>query len=232
MTDRPRVGVIGGTFDPIHLGHLAAAEAAVRALDLAEVRFLPSRLPPHRVEGPAASGYHRFAMVALAIADAHGWRADDAELLRDGPSYTYDTLIALHADGLTPSQIFFITGADAFAEIATWSRYPRLLDAAHFVVVARPGSDVVSLQRRLPSLASRMIGPSALASAMSPRIILLESATPNVSSTEIRERVAAGRPIQGLVPPRVAAHTERHDLYGKRGRQRESTGRGPLHGPL
>lgn len=214
MNDRPRVGVIGGTFDPIHVGHLAAADRAARALDLAEVRFLPSRIPPHRTEGPAASGYHRFAMVALAVADQKAWRASDAELLRDGPSYTYDTLVTMHAEGLEPSQIFFITGADAFAEIATWSRYPTVLDAAHFVVVSRPGADVSSLETRLPSLAPRMIRSADVPFGTTPRIVLLEAATPDVSSTEIRQRANAGLPIDDLVPARVAAHIERHGLYG------------------
>lgn len=214
MTVRPRVGVIGGTFDPIHLGHVAAAEAAASALNLAEIRFLPARVPPHRPEQPAASGYHRFAMVALAVADAAGWMASDAELLRDGPSYTYDTLVAMRAAGLEASQLFFITGADAFAEIATWSRYPDVLDAAHFVVVERPGTDVGALEARLPQLAARMTGPAGLGAGVSPRIIVLEAATPDVSSTEIRRRRQAGYPIGDMVPARVAAYIDKHALYG------------------
>lgn len=213
MTARPRVGVIGGMFDPIHLGHLAAAQAAAAALDLADVRFVPARIPPHRREGPDASGYHRFAMAALAVADVARWRVSDIELERDGPSYTYDTLLAMHAEGLVASQIFFITGADAFGDIATWSRYPDVLDAAHFVVVGRPGADVRGLDARLPALASRMSLPAELGADRSPRIVLLEAATPDVSSTDIRRRRQAGLPIGGLVPARVAEHIDRHGLY-------------------
>ncbi|MFN2446351.1 MAG: nicotinate-nucleotide adenylyltransferase [Vicinamibacterales bacterium] len=213
MIDRPRVGLIGGTFDPIHIGHLAAAAEAMRALSLSAVRFLPSRLPPHRTEAPAASAYHRFAMVALALAERASWAVSDAELLRDGPSFTYDTLLAAHAEGWLPSQIFFIAGADAFAEIDTWSRYPAVLDAAHFVVVARPGTAVGSLAARLPSLAARMMRPHDAAALSSPHVILVEAETPAVSSTEIRRRAAAGLPIRDMVPEGVAAHIERHHLY-------------------
>lgn len=224
MTDRPRVGLIGGTFDPIHIGHLAAADEASRALALREVRFLPSRIPPHRAEAPGASRYHRFAMVALALVDRAPWEVSDAELFRDGPSYTYDTLLAAHTEGWSPSQIFFITGADAFAEIATWSRYPAVLDAAHFVVVARQGTAIGSLAARLPSLASRVIRPHDTGSLSSPRVILLETETPDVSSTEIRRRASAGLPIRDMVPAGVAAHIERHRLYAARRPQPERTG--------
>lgn len=213
MSRRPRVGVIGGTFDPIHIGHLAAARAASEAIDLDEVRFLPSRVPPHRRDGTAASGYHRFAMAALAVAGAPRWRVSDLELLRDGPSYTYDTLVALGETGLEPSQLFFVIGADAFAEIEAWSRYPAILDAAHFVVVERPGTDVDTLAARLPRLASRMTGPAGFEPGTSPRIVVLAADTPAVSSTQIRERLEARRPIDDLVPPPVAAYIDKHGLY-------------------
>lgn len=214
MTAARRVGVIGGTFDPIHLGHLAVAEHAARALDLHEVRFLPSRIPPHRPEQPIASGFHRFAMVALAIVDDPRWTVSDVELTREGPSYTFDTLQAMHAEGLAPPEIFFVTGADAFAEIATWSRYPAVLDHAHFVVVSRPGSRLDELQARLPALAPRMVHADLRGDdAAAPRIVLLEAATPDVSSTEIRQRARDGVSIERLVPPRVAAHIARHGLY-------------------
>jgi nicotinate-nucleotide adenylyltransferase len=233
MTDGPRVGVIGGTFDPIHAGHLAAADAAARALMLSEVRFMPSRVPPHRAEGTVASEYHRFAMVALAIIDDSRWRASDLELRRHGPSFTYDTLMAMHAEGLSPSQIFFITGADAFADISTWFRFPALLDAAHFVVVARPGADLEALKARLPALRSRMIGPGDLGLAELPRIILVDAATPDVSSTEIRRLARAGLSVRDLVPARVAVHIERHGLYGPRQPEPRRTNlplEGSLHG--
>lgn len=218
MTARPRVGLLGGTFDPIHIGHLALAQEAERALDLDVVRFAPAARPPHRTDSPGASGYHRLEMIRRAIA-ARGeagtarWEASDLELRRNGPSYTVETLEALQWEGLIPLQIFFLTGADAFAEIATWHRYPDVLDAANFAVVTRPGTTLESLRHRLPSLSSRMIRPSELAQAATPRVILIEAETPEVSSTSIRRRVARGESIDGAVPTAVAAYIAQFSLY-------------------
>jgi nicotinate-nucleotide adenylyltransferase len=211
MTAAPRLGVLGGTFDPIHLGHLSSARAAQEALHLDAVRLVPSSQPPHRPDNPRASGYHRFAMTALAVAGVDGWEACDLELTRSGPSYTFDTLTALHQEGWAASQLFFITGADAFAEISTWSRYPAVLDLAHFVVIARPGIELQTLRHSLPALAPRM--STADAPLAGPSIVLVPASTPDVSSTDIRRRAAAGEPIEGLVPDAVAAHILRHRLY-------------------
>src|SRR5688572_7320026 len=134
-----RVGILGGTFDPIHLGHLEAAAAAQRALSLDRVMLLPSRTPPHRVTEPRASVFHRFAMAALAAAE-RGMLVSDIEVRRDGPSFTALTLEALHLEGYVPTELFFITGSDAFADVGTWHDYPRILQLANFVVVSRPGA--------------------------------------------------------------------------------------------
>ncbi len=213
MTRRPKLGLLGGTFDPIHLGHLATARAAQRALGLQTVWFVPSARPPHRPDSPQASEYHRVAMIRLAIAEGAGWEVCELELRREGASYSYDTLRALNGDGLVPSQIFFIAGADAFAEIATWHRYPDVLDLAHFVVVARPGFSIDALRRRVPALASRMIEPADLADSSTPRIILVHAETPDVSSTAIRGRVADRDSLAGLVPSAVSTYISQHDLY-------------------
>lgn len=150
-------------------------------------------------------------MTRLAVADTPGWEVWNLELTREGLSYTYDTLTAAAAEGLTPLQIFFISGADAFADITTWYRYPDVLDRAHFVVVARPGTTLATLQARLPQLAARM---STLDDPLTePRVILLEANTPDVSATDIRRRVARGASIDGLVPPAVAAYIDRNLLY-------------------
>jgi nicotinate-nucleotide adenylyltransferase len=213
MSVRPTVGLLGGTFDPIHVGHLGAARAAQEAFGLDHVRFIPSAKPPHRPDSPRASGYHRIEMVRLAVADAPGWDASDLELSREGPSYTYDTLATIGGEGLSPLQIFFITGADAFAEITTWHRYPDVLDRAHFVVVARPGTTLDRLRTRLPDLVPRMIEADNFVPADTPRIILLNANTPDVSATEIRRRVAAGESVEGLVPEAVSAYIDRNWLY-------------------
>jgi nicotinate-nucleotide adenylyltransferase len=209
-----RVGILGGTFDPIHLGHIDTAIAAREALGLDRVVILPSRVPPHRPVQPQASRYHRFAMAALAVSGLDGLVVSDAELCAAPPSFTADTLARLHATGMVPSQIFFITGADAFAEIETWSRYPDVLSMAHFVVVSRPGHPVAATAARLPTLAARMVtAGEAVEPGGETLIFLLDARTPDVSSTGIRRRIGAGEPFTGLVPAAVESHIRRHELY-------------------
>jgi nicotinate-nucleotide adenylyltransferase len=196
-----RVGILGGTFDPIHNGHVAAAAAAQDTLGLDTISLIPSLIPPHRHDPVGATGEQRFEMARLAAAEHPGWSASRIELDREGPSYTYDTLMTLRG-----SQIFFITGADAFAEIATWSRYPAVLDLANFVVVSRPGITLDSLRARVPSAFRDR--PSA-----STRVILVEAHTPDISSTDIRRRVRAGQSLSGFVPDSVARFIAEHRLY-------------------
>jgi nicotinate-nucleotide adenylyltransferase len=200
MPGAARVGILGGTFDPIHVGHLEAALAAKRALSLDRVLLLPSRTPPHRTMEPRASVFHRFAMTALAAAEC-GMTVSDLEVRRDGPSYTALTLEALQRDGFAPAQLYFITGSDAFAEVETWYDYPRILQLANFIVVSRPGA---------PQPAD-LIRQSQIPGA--PAVYPVEATTPNVSSTEIRRRAGAGESIDGLVPSSVAGHIRRHNLY-------------------
>lgn len=226
MNDRPRIGVLGGTFDPIHLGHLALAETARRVLSLDQVLLLPSRLPPHRIPEPSASPFHRFAMSALAAADRPGLLASDVELRRDGFSYTADTLRALHADGHTALGLYFLIGADAFAEIASWREYPAVLELSHFVVCARPGAPLSVIPAGSPDVAQRLVEriddpragrdrPGGDAGCLpGTRIYLLDVDTPAVSSTVVRAAARAGRPLAGLVPPEVERYIRRHGLYG------------------
>jgi nicotinate-nucleotide adenylyltransferase len=210
-----RLGILGGTLDPIHCGHLAAAAAARDALDLSRVLVLPSRIPPHRPIQPLASPFHRFAMACLAVSGVPRFEASDDELRAAGPSYTADTLERQHAAGLTASEMYFITGADAFAEIATWKRYPAVLDLANFVVVTRPGHAIESIAERLPALAERMRrAGDARQPRETPAIYLLHAPTPDVSSTMVREKLARGESVAGLVPPLVESHIHQHRLYG------------------
>jgi len=221
MTLGLRVGLLGGTLDPIHIGHTETARAAREALRLDRVHVLPSNVPPHRAGQPLASGYHRFAMTALAVNDIEGLLASDLELTMPGRSYTSDTLTHFQqSHGLDVGQIFFITGADAFAEIATWHRYPEVLDLANFIVVSRPGFCAEALRERLPVLAARMQSVSAPwpgASNHKPEaktgIFLVDARTPDVSSTDVRTRLAEGRPIHGLVADGVERHIAQHGLY-------------------
>lgn len=216
-----RIGILGGTLDPVHVGHIDAALAAREALSLDEVLVIPAHVPPHRPQ-PEASTFHRFAMAAIAVSGVDGLAVNDLELLAPGPSFTADTLLRLRASlDVDASQIFFITGADAFAEIETWSRYPEVLDLANFVVVSRPGMSLQALRQRLPGLKDRMRLPRAAKAAASAEgrrtsgtfIFLVDAPTPDVSSTEIRRRIAERRPLSGLVPPGVEHHITRHALY-------------------
>jgi nicotinate-nucleotide adenylyltransferase len=219
MNDAARIGILGGTFDPIHLGHVDAALAAREALTLNEVVIVPAHVPPHR-SSPATSPYHRFAMAALAINGVDGLSVSDVELSAPGPSYTADTLMRVQSEReLRASQIFFITGADAFAEIETWSRYPGVLDLANFIVVSRPGAPVGALRRRLPLLKGRMRLPlSPRAGAMKDdgqtSIFLVDAPTTEVSSTDIRQRIAAGVSTAGFLTLAVEQHIRQHGLYG------------------
>ncbi|MGE5358873.1 MAG: nicotinate-nucleotide adenylyltransferase [Bacteroidales bacterium] len=230
-----RLGILGGTFDPIHEGHLAVADAACAMLDLARVLVVPSHHPPHRPTEPRVGPYHRFAMAALAVLTrlpGRPYLASDIELAAPERSYTANTLRRLHRDGWSASQLFFITGADAFAEIATWKDYPALFELAHFAVVSRPGHPAHAVPDVLPTLRERMImgrvegaqkdlvmrrvvdlsaiGPDFA----SPAIWLLDWPTPDISSTQIRRRLRDHESITGMVPELVEFYIRRNGLYG------------------
>jgi nicotinate-nucleotide adenylyltransferase len=152
-------------------------------------------------------------MVTLAIRDDERLRASDMELTRPGPSYTADTLRALAAHGWRPSQLFFILGSDAFAEIATWREFPAVLDAAQFAVIARPGTTLDAAVGRTPALRTRMRRPEETFHGPGTSIFLVEAHTRNVSSSVIRARLAARQPIDDLVPAPVARYIVEHHLY-------------------
>ena len=209
-----RIGILGGTLDPIHLGHVETARVATEALSLTSLVVLPSRVPPHRQHGPSASPFHRFAMAVLAVNHLPDMMVSDEELCTEGPSYTVLTLERLAARWGDGSQIFFITGADAFAEIETWYQYPAVLDLAHFAVISRPGMPVHLLGERLPMLRPRFRDAGGTGEPAQARwIYLIDASTPEVSSTEIRRRLRAGESIQGMVPADVEVHIRRHGLY-------------------
>jgi nicotinate-nucleotide adenylyltransferase len=190
-----RIGLLGGTFDPIHTGHLDVARAAQRELGLTAVHVLPANVPPHRPQ-PIASAFHRFAMAAIAVAGEKGWRVSDLELRMPPPSYTSHTLRHYHERGYAANELFFLIGADAFHEIHHWHDYPAILDAARFVVVSRPGYD-----------------PAAAQVSDTERAVFVQAQTTDVSSSAIRRARAEGRPIDGMVPPAVQQHIEQHGLY-------------------
>ena len=194
-----RLGVLGGTFDPVHNGHVAVAEAAVECAQLDEVVFVPTGSPPHRPPAEA-SPEQRLEMCRLAIAGDPRFALSDVEVRREGPSYTVDTLLALR--GANPhAELFLILGWDAASQLRSWHRPDEVLALAPIVVVSRPG-------RAAP-------GESELRSAgLEPgRIILCPRATPAVSGSEIRRSLAVGRTIAAMVPPAVERYISAHHLY-------------------
>lgn len=206
-----RQGLLGGTFDPIHRGHLDVAEAARQALALDRVVLVPSHVPPHR-RTPQASAAHRFAMAALAVQHYPQLLVSDLEMEDQSPSYTAATLARLAGRGVDTTALFFVTGADAFLDIRTWKDFPSILDQCHFVAVSRPGRPARSLRASLPDLAARMFdAPCAIPPR--PGIFLVHAPTAPASSTEVRQRIRTGVAIGDLVPPAVAAYIEKHGLY-------------------
>ena len=211
MTAR-RIGLLGGTFDPIHCGHLDLATVAHAAIGLTQVVVIPANVPPHRPK-PLTSSFHRFAMVALAVAGRPGWRASDLELRHEAPSYTATTLRRFRERGYHANELFFLIGADAFRDIGTWRDFPAILDLAHFAVVSRPRHPVTALREQLPALAARMVDAVDGVIPEQPSIILVNGLTADVSSTEIRAAFARGERVDGEVDPRVQQHIEHHGLY-------------------
>ena len=195
---------MGGTFDPIHLGHLAAAEEARQRLGLARVLFVPAGQPPHKKTYQVTPAQHRWDMTVLATADNPLFFPSRLEIDRPGPSYAVDTLSQLH-QAYPGREWYFITGADALLELETWKEPERLVTLCRIVAVTRPGYDQSLLARRVPA-------------ALLERTITLEVPGVAVSSTEIRHRVAQGLPIRYLTTDAVTAYIYKYELYGFSGR--------------
>ena len=189
-----KLGLLGGMFDPIHIGHLRAAEIVREALDLDEVVFVPAGMPPHRGQ-PAAAGIDRYAMVALATADESAFRPSDVELVREGPSYTVET-VALLRQQRPEAEVVLIVGSDNLPMIAEWREPQRLLELCTVAVVERPGSAPVPAGE-LPSARLHRIEGTALP----------------IASRDLRERIRAGRSVRHLVPHGVADYIEKRGLY-------------------
>ncbi len=216
MPEPGPLGLFGGTFDPVHLGHLRLAEEAREALGLASVRWIPAGQPPHR-GAPRLSGAHRLAMVRLAVAGNPAFQVDGAEVESTGPSYTVTTLECLRQE-LGPEQpLVLLLGADAFAGLPGWHRWQALLGLAHLVVLHRPGYALAAsaLAPELGQLlAARQTGdPARLAGAPAGAILALPMTQLDISATHIRQLLAAGRSARYLLPPAVLDYIDQHQLY-------------------
>jgi nicotinate-nucleotide adenylyltransferase len=189
-----KIGVIGGSFDPIHMGHLRAAEMAREALGISRVLFVPAGRPPHRSR-PLSSKLDRFAMVSLAIQGHPHFAASDVELVRDEASYTIETTLILSRQ-YPDATLILIVGSDAFAEMRSWKDLDRLVSFCRVAIVRRPESDVED---------------SALTE--SPWALPVQGEGLPISSTMVRRLLKEGRSVRYLVPDSVASHIERRGLY-------------------
>jgi nicotinate-nucleotide adenylyltransferase len=208
------IGVFGGVFDPVHYGHLALAREAADRLDLAEVRFVPANVPPHRGQ-PHASAEQRVQMLKLAISGNPCFVLDQREILREGASYTVDSLNAIRAEVGGKKPLCLLMGADAFAGLASWHRWNKLFELAHIVVAQRPGFDLWHLQSPLKEEFTKRSGKFPRAAINKPcgAIIVLEITPVDISASMIRERLAGGKSARDLLPPLVLDYIQAQGLY-------------------
>ncbi len=208
---QPPIGILGGTFDPVHIGHLRLALEAYERLNLSCVRLIPLNHPNHRAT-PTVSPELRLEMLVSSV-DGKRLIADDRELARSGVSYTVETLESLKRD-YTHNPLCFLMGADAFQNLCTWHRWDELLNSCHLIVVTRPDSET-SLEPRLEDLVTRseVTDPKRLANELCGRIFFLSIPLLPISSTDIRIRIESNRDISHLVPSSVQAIIQRHHFY-------------------
>ncbi|MBN1106471.1 MAG: nicotinate-nucleotide adenylyltransferase [Deltaproteobacteria bacterium] len=210
-----RLGILGGTFDPVHLGHLRLAEEVGEELKLETVYLIPAASPPHKERKPVTPFHHRFAMTRLAAAESPLFQATDMEAQREGLSFSIETLREFHHLHREDLQLFFIIGMDAFLEIESWKEYEKLFDYAHFVVIQRPGVPAEELGAFLDHLGMgfRRKSEGTFVSPSGNMLICKDATLMDISSTGIRRRVAKGRSVRFLVPESVRLYIMEKGLY-------------------
>lgn len=212
------LGLFGGSFDPVHFGHLRLAAELREAFALERVAFLPAGRPWQRERGTHASGEHRAAMLRLATAGDPGFVVDERELAREGDTYTVDTLEEVRREAGPDTPLVFLLGSDAFAKIETWHRWEALFGLAHFAVAVR--ADDADWQARGPGAIPKALWPRVsvnrrdLLSAPAGRIMTFAMTPLAISSTAIRDLVAGGSTIRYLTPDPVVGYIRQHSLYG------------------
>ncbi len=212
------IGILGGTFDPVHFGHLRLAQEVADQLRLTEVRFIPSGTPPHRA-APVATAEHRLEMVKLAVAGNALFTVDAREARNVAPGYTVDTLTALRAEVGTEQSLVLLLGADAFLDLATWSRWHQLFSLVHIAVAFRPGFPVDTWQSRMPRPLAAEYGarlmhqPFSVHVAPTGGIVVVPIAALDISATMIREATRHGRNSRYLLPDRIYQYIEEHEIY-------------------
>ncbi|MCI6870721.1 MAG: nicotinate-nucleotide adenylyltransferase [Selenomonadales bacterium] len=202
MAEKKRVGILGGTFDPIHVGHLMTAEAVRDEYHLDKVIFIPAAVPPHKQNQDVTEAMHRYVMTVLATCSNPNFEVSDIEMNRPGPSYTIDTIRELLERFGEDTEFYFITGADAIQEIHTWDRIEELLEMCHFIGASRQGClpDVNQIKASFGELGKR-------------KIHRLETPELEISSTDIRNRIKKGYSIKYIVPTAVEQYIYKQGLY-------------------
>ena len=220
-----RVGILGGTFDPVHLGHLAVARTVRERYGLDFVLFIPAPSPPHK--GRELTPFaHRMAMLEAALADDPGLRASPLEAERPPPSYTIETLEELHRR-LPGRRFFLVIGADMFVEIELWYRYAEIFLLADLIVAARPGFSVAAVTAKVEALPGRFrydAGRRMWRREDGFGIYYVPDLAVPISSSEIRKRLARGAAVDRLLPPEVLAYIRRHGLYTPLSRSKRAGG--------
>jgi len=218
-----RLGLLGGSFNPIHRCHLSIAQAAQRLLPLDRVLFIPTGDPPHKQPGTLAPAHHRYRMVQLAIQDEPAFTLTDIEIRRSGKSYSIDTVRALHAQYGPGTELFFLIGLDAFIDIPSWKQADQLLDLCNFVVISRPSTRFLQVASMpffsgLPTDELRALDEGRRERAEVPirngrALTCLRLPPCDSSASDIRTRIADGRPLANLLPPLVESYILREGLY-------------------
>ncbi|AYC34428.1 nicotinate-nucleotide adenylyltransferase [Pseudomonas cavernae] len=207
-----RIGIFGGTFDPVHIGHLRGALEIAEEFQFDELRLIPSARPPHR-DTPQVSAADRLAMVELAVQGEASLRVDDRELRRDKPSYSIDTLESLRAELDADDQLFLLLGWDAFCGLPTWHRWAELLEHCHLLVLQRPDADSEAPEALRDLLAARSNNDPQAIDGPAGQIVFAWQTPLAVSATQIRQLLASGRSARFLVPDAVLAYIHTHGLY-------------------
>lgn len=207
-----RIGILGGTFDPVHIGHLRSAVEVAEQMGLDELRLIPSARPPHRGE-PQGRAVDRLAMVEQAVAGVALLQVDDRELKRDKPSYSIDTLESLRGELAADDQLFLLLGWDAFCGLPSWHRWQELLQHCHILVLQRPDADSEAPEALQNLLAARSVSDPLSLSGPSGQISFIWQTPLAVSASQIRALLANGKSVRFLVPDAVLAYIHAHGLY-------------------
>ncbi len=202
---KKRIGILGGTFNPIHTGHLIMAEEVLHNHYLSKILFIPAYIPPHKYVNDLAEAHHRYQMIEAAISGKNNFEVSDIEIIRKGKSYTIDTVQEILDHYGKESEVFLIMGADSLNELELWKNIKNLSQLCHFIVINRPGYKIEASARLVEIIGSDNI--------LDMERLRIEIDPVGISSTDIRKRVYEGVEIKGLVPECVEKHIREHGLY-------------------